>query len=112
MTLSNYFRNPPSGGDTDQLIQLQVTDFIGISSDAVAALNTIGVTTVFDLASSPLFNLAEIISRVTESSLDTLSGDTLVSGAQLAVGQLPGDLPMSSLRREQSSTNRTPSSLS
>lgn len=98
MALSNYFQNAPSGGDTGQLLQLQITEFIGINTESVAALDTIGVTTVFDLASSPLFNLAEIISRVTESSLDKLSGDTLDSGVQLAVGQLPGDLPLSSLR--------------
>jgi hypothetical protein len=98
-----FLRQDRSDADLHQVLRSSVDALTGVSAEAVAALQPVGVQTVFDLATSALFALAQEAAQArAPSSLASRFGvtpnDWLEPGTPLeSAADIPG-LPVAALR--------------
>lgn len=85
-----FLRDTAIALDTDQLLQAPVSEILGVDAPCAAALNAIGITSIFDLGGSALFADAVAIARAADPrGLSVRQGrvpaDWLAHGASQAV---------------------------
>ena len=71
MNLMDYFRSSVLHLSTDELIRGPISHLNGVSTDAEAALNGIGIFSVFDLVFSDVFRSATYINAVDDPHTDS-----------------------------------------
>jgi hypothetical protein len=63
----NFFKSSALTESLDDLIKGPIDSLIGVTTNAKAALESIGIKSIFDLAFSEIFEYAELINSVSES---------------------------------------------
>jgi hypothetical protein len=93
-----YVRSSSENLSLGELLQQPVSELLGVGSDAEAALQKIGVKTIFDLGSSSVFASASAVLAAAASSLKALATDVLdASAPSVPLGEA-GALPIEHLR--------------
>src|SRR5438552_494440 len=103
-TTSTAVKTPSSARTADEILRGPVEALLGASDDAVAALATINVKTVFDLAASRVFAAANDLVAISdgntqrvENRLNAVPSDAIDAPAGVAVAEFARQ-PISILR--------------
>jgi hypothetical protein len=97
-TVSNHLRLSHADLGLHEVLQHPVSVLLGVDADAAAALDSVGIQSVFDLGSSMLFAQAASAIASASSSLGSLPSDLLKAGSAVpSLDEVPS-LPLEALR--------------
>ena len=88
MAYQDGFKQSFTGLDPLAALQEPITSLLGVSAEAAAALGTLGIVTVFDLATAPVFQVAREIAEIAEGrGTSAMARLGIVPGGLLDAGQ-------------------------
>src|SRR5580692_4416922 len=89
MAYQDGFRQSFTGLDPLAALRAPITSLLGVSAEAASALGTLGIVTVFDLATAPVFEVArEIAEMATGGGTSAMARLGMVPGGLLDPGRV------------------------